>query len=110
MESEGPIGNLCWGADDFGVLARHFDRIRGAASQEVEVDHSSDDVILERRSRSTGILVDLYIHSVGVEKEHAMRTSGTMVEVDGVVPIQVRVIGDTISVSGPEGTGIVVGG
>ena len=67
MEPEGPIGDLCGGADDLGVLTRHLDRIRGAASQEVEVDHSSDDVVLERRGRSTSILVDLYVHSVRVE-------------------------------------------
>jgi len=47
MESEGPIGDLRGGTDDLGVLARDFDRIRGAAGQEVEVDHSSYDVVLE---------------------------------------------------------------
>ena len=66
MESKGPVGNLCGGADDFGVLARHLDRVGGAASQEIEVDHSSNDVILERCSRSANILVDLYVHPVGV--------------------------------------------
>jgi hypothetical protein len=108
VESEGPIRNLCGGADDLGVLARHFDRIRGTAGEEVEVDHSSDDIVFERCSRSASILVDLYVHSVRVEKEHAMRTGGTMLEVDGVVSIQVRVVGDTVGISGPEGAGIVV--
>ena len=47
MKSEGPIGDLCGSANNLGVLARHLDRIRGAARQKVEVDHSSDDVVLE---------------------------------------------------------------
>ena len=110
MEPEGPVGNLCGGANDLGILAGHFDRIRGTASQEVEVNHSADDVILERRSRSAGIrLVDLYVHSVGIEKKHAMRAGGTMLEVDGVVPIQIRTIGDTVGISRPEGAGVIVG-
>ena len=37
-----------------------------------------------------------------------MRASGSMLEVDGVVSVQVRTIRDTISISGPEGAGIVV--
>jgi len=108
MEPEGPIGNLCRGPDDLGILARHFDRIRGTASQEVEVDHSSDDVVLKRSSGSARILVDLDVHSVRVEKEHAVRTRGTMVKVDGVVSIQVRVVGDAVGISGPKGAGIIV--
>jgi len=109
VESEGPIGNLCRGPDDLGILARHFDRIRNAASQKVEVDHSSDDVVLKRCSGSARILVDLDVHSVRVEKEHAVRTSGTMVEVNGVVSIQVCVVGNSIGIPGPKGAGIVVG-
>ena len=110
MEPEGPVGNLCGGANYFGVLARHFGRISGTTGQEVKIDHSSDNVIFERRGRSASIrLVDLYVHPIGVEKEHAVGTGGTMFEVDGVVPIQIRVIGDTVGISGPEGAGVVVG-
>ena len=109
VESEGPIGDFRGGADDLGVLAGHLDRIRGAASQEVEVDHSSDDVVLERCSSSAGILVNLYVHSVRVEKEDAMGTGGTVLEIDGVVSVQVRAIGDTFGISGPEGAGVVIG-
>jgi len=109
VKSEGPIGDLCGSADDLGVLARHLDWVRGTARQKVEVNHSSDDVVLERCSRSVGGLVDLYVHSVRVEKEHAMRASGSMLNIDGVVPVQVRTIGNTVGIPRPEGAGIIVG-
>lgn len=38
-----------------------------------------------------------------------MRAGGTMLEVDGMVPIQVRAVGDAISISRPEGASKVVG-
>ena len=109
VESKGPIRDLCGSADDLGILARHLGRIRGTARQEVEVDHSSDDVVLERCSRSVGGLVDLYVHSVRVEKEHAMRAGGSVLDIDGVVSVQVRVVGNTVGISRPEGAGIIVG-
>ena len=109
MESKGPIRDLRGGADDLGVLAGHLDRVIGAAGQEIEVDHTSDDVVLERCGGSAGILVNLYVHSVRVEKEDAMGTGGTMLEIDGVVSVQVRAIGDTIAILGPEGAGVVIG-
>lgn len=85
METEGPVGDLGGCADDLCVLARDLDRIRGAASQEIEVDHSSDDVVFERRA---GVrLIDLDVHSIRVEEEHAMRTGGAMLEVDRVVSV-----------------------
>ena len=108
VKPKGPIGDLCGSADDLGVLARHLDRIRGAARQKVEVDHSSDDVVLEC-GRGVSSLVDLYVHSVGVEKEHAMRAGGSMLEIDGVVSVQVCGIGNTVGISGPEGAGIIIG-
>lgn len=108
VETEGPIGDLCGSTDDLGVLARYFDRIRGTAGQEIEVDHSSNDVVLERCSRSAVILVDLDIHSVRVEKEDAMGAGGTVLEVDGVVSVQVGVISDTVGIPGPESAGVIV--
>lgn len=108
MKSEGPIGDLCGGADNLGVLARHLGWVRGTARQKVEVNHSSDDVVLERCSRSISGLVDLYVHSVRVEKEHAMRAGGSMLDIDGVVSVQVRTIGNTVGISRPEGAGIIV--
>ena len=107
VKSKGPIGDLCGSADDLSILTRHLDRIRGAARQKVEVDHSSDDVVLEC-GRGISSLVDLYIHSVRVEKEHAMRAGGSMLEIDGVVSVQVCAIGDTVGISGPEGAGIII--
>ena len=38
-----------------------------------------------------------------------MRAGGTMFEVNGVVSVQVRVVGNAIGISGPEGAGVVVG-
>ena len=107
VKSEGPIRDFCGSADNLGVLARYLDGIGGASRQKVEVNHSSDDVVLEGCSRSVGSLVDLYVHPVGIEKEHSMRASRTMVEIDGVISVQVRVIGYTVSISRPESTGIV---
>ena len=109
VESEGPIRDLCGSADDLGVLARHLDRIGGTSRQKVEINHSSDDVVLEGCSRSVSSLVDLYVHPVGIEKKYAVRATGTMVEIDRVVSVQVRVIRHTVSISGPESAGIVVG-
>ena len=63
METKGPIGDLCGSSNDLGVLASDFDRIRGAASQEIEVDHSSDDIILQGGASRVG-LVDFDVHSV----------------------------------------------
>ena len=107
MESKGPIGDLGGSADDFCVLARHLHGIRSAASKEIEVDNSSDGIVFEGCSGSG--LVDLHIHAIGIEEEHAVRTGGTMLDVDGVASVQVGVIGDTVSIPGPESAGIVVG-
>ena len=38
-----------------------------------------------------------------------MGTGGAMLEIDGVVSVQVRVVGDTVGISRPEGTSVVVG-
>jgi len=38
-----------------------------------------------------------------------MGTGGTMLEIDGMISVQVRVVGDTVGITGPEGAGIVVG-
>jgi len=38
-----------------------------------------------------------------------MGTGGTMLEIDGMVSVQVRVVWDTVGISGPEGAGVVVG-
>lgn len=109
VQSKGPIGNLRGGADDFGILARHLYRIRSAASQEIEVDNSSNEIVFEGCSRGVGSLVDLYIHAIGIEQEHAVRAGGTVLEVDGVVSIQIGSVGDTVSIPGPHGAGIVFG-
>ena len=37
-----------------------------------------------------------------------MRAGGTMFEIDGVVSVQVRGIGDTIGISRPESAGVIV--
>ena len=107
MKSEGPIGDLCGSANDLGILARHLGWIGDTASQKVEVDDSSDDVVLEGCGGGVSGLVDLDIHSVRVEKEDTMRTGGSMLDIDGVVSVQVGGVGDTVGISGPESAGIV---
>lgn len=38
-----------------------------------------------------------------------MSAGGTMLKVNGVVSIQICVIGNTVGISGPHGAGIIVG-
>ena len=38
-----------------------------------------------------------------------MSTGGTVLEVNGVVSVQIRIVGNTVGISGPHGAGIVVG-
>lgn len=85
MESECPIGNLSRKADNFSILSRDLRGVGGAAGQEVEIKHAANNVVLE--ALLPCLVGELDVHSVGVEKEYAMRARGTMFEIHRVVAV-----------------------
>lgn len=90
------------------VLTRDLGGVFLAARQEVEIEHASDCVVLQRRLAAD--LVDLDVDAVRVEQEHAMRASRAVLEVDGVRAVQVRALAHSVRIPVPEGAGQVVVG
>ena len=107
MKTERPVWHLSRKSDDVCVLTGNLRRVALAAGEEVEVEHATNDVVLERRARTLSV-VDLDVHTVGVSEEHAMCASRTVLEVDRVVPVQVRALRDAIRVARPKGARVVV--
>ena len=65
MQSERPVRDLSRDAYNFRVLPRHLRRIGLASGEEVEVQDTSDHVVLESRRGALGV-IDLDIHTVRV--------------------------------------------
>lgn len=101
MQTKRPIWHLSWCPGDLRVLPRHLSRIALTAGQEVKVEYAADNVILE--SSTVTVSANLHVHSGRTEEKDAMRgTTGTMLEVHRMVPVQVRSGRDPIRVTGPQ--------
>lgn len=101
MQAERPVGYLSGCPNDLRVLSRDRKRIRLASCKEVEVQDTSNDVILEARSVR---IVDLDIHAVGVQEKHTMSACRAMLKVDGVVSVEIASCWHTVRVARPHCT------
>jgi hypothetical protein len=102
VRSKSPVGGDGGKADNLSVLRSNVGG--GRTGQEVEVEDSSNDVILQN------LIVDLDVHTVGVDKEDSVSSLLTVLIVDGVSGVQVGVLRNSIGVTVPESAGVVGGG
>jgi hypothetical protein len=79
MEAETPVRAHQRELSDLGILSG--DIARGWPCDEVEIKDTSDDVVLEVLAT---FVVDVYIHSVGVEQENPVGRVAAVVKVDWV--------------------------
>lgn len=105
VETESPVRHHGWKADDVRVLLGDLDGV--GAGEEVEVENTTDDIVLETVLLAG--VAEFDVHPVGVQEKHAVGARGAVLKVDGVVPVQVRVLGNAIGVPGPEGASGVCG-
>jgi hypothetical protein len=95
MKSERPVTYHCRQAHDSSNLLR--DVYRRRPCKEVEVKDSSQGIILEILA---GCVVDLDVHAVGVEEEHTVGAIfSPMVEIDGVIAVQIGSSWNAICIS-----------
>ena len=87
---------------DFGVLSGDISWRR--SSNEVEVQDTSNDVVLEVLTTS---VVNEDVHAIGVQQENTMRSVASVVEVDGVRSVEVLALRGTIGISGVDGPCVV---
>lgn len=105
MKSKAPIRHHGGLADDVAVLPSHVDWAR--TSKDVEIDDTSDHVVFE--ILSSGIAIDVEIHTIAVQHEHAMSLTVALsvLEVDRVISIEVGPRWDQVRISRPECTNVV---
>ena len=92
MQTVAPVGVLGGQANELRVLAGDRGGVTLASREKVEVENTADDVVLEGRLLTVG-LVELDVHAVGVE-EDAMCAGWAMLLVDGVRAVEVGAGGD----------------
>ena len=107
VKTERPIRDLSGSTHDLSVLSRYLSRVRGASSQEVEIEDTSDHIVLQRRGIG---VIDLDVHAIRIREEDSVRSSGAMLEVNRMVSIKVRPARNEIRVPRPESTRIIVRG
>ena len=100
METERPVRNFCGCSNNLGVLPSHLSRVRRTSSKEVEIQNTSNDVILQ--TRPGGCLVDFDVHSVGVQQEDSVCPRRAVLKVNGVVPVQVTSGRYSVCIARPE--------
>ena len=87
MEAKAPVW-LHGGVSD-GVCVLRSDLLWSRAREEVEIENATNGVVFEVLT-GCGSIIDLDVHSIGVEKKNAMRSVATsVVKVDRVVPVQI---------------------
>lgn len=97
MESKTPVRLHDRLSDNLGVLHSHI--LGRWPSDEVEIKNTAKGIVLEELA--VGV-VDLDVHAVGAEEEDTVGARrAAVVEVDGVVSIQVRSTGDTVCITVP---------
>jgi len=69
------------------------------SSNEVEIQHTSDDVVLKVLTIS---VVDVNVHTVGVQQEDTVCSVASVVEVDGVRSVKVLALRGTVRISGVD--------
>lgn len=104
VETKSPVGHHSRQTSNLRVLLGNLNRSR--ASHEVEIQDTTKGVVFQILVMSIGV-VDLDIHTVGVEEEDTMRTSVTVIEIDWVVTVQVGTLRNTIGILRPQGTDVV---
>lgn len=85
------------------VLLRHLQRRRSC--KEVEIKHTAQNVVFQVRAVS---IVDLHIHSIGIEQENAMSAvTSAVIVVDRMIAIKIRSRRDTVRISIPNRARVV---
>lgn len=103
METERPVRHHGGETDDVRVLLGDLDRV--GAGKEVEVENAANDIVLQ--TVLVTFVAELDVHSIGVQEEHTVGARVAVLKVDGVVPVQIRVLGDAIGVARPQRAGSI---
>jgi hypothetical protein len=103
MEPQSPVRLHGRKSDNLSILPTDLNRTR--SSDEVEVQHTTQTVILQILPLFR--LINKNIHSIRVQKEDSMGARSPMLEIDGMVTVEVRAVGDAVAVLGPEGADVV---
>ena len=108
MEAKSPIRHHGRRADNLAVLLSDFHGTR--SGEEVEVDDATKRVVLEVLPSFSSI-VDLKIHSIAVEEEHAVRfvICHAMLKVDRMVSVQIGSWWNLVGIARPQ-CSCVIGG
>jgi hypothetical protein len=104
VEAEAPVRHHDWQSYNFGILLR--DSNRGGSSNKVEVQNSSKSIVLQVLILAVSV-IDLDVHAVRVKEEHSMRACSPMLEIHGMVAIEVGAIGNGICILRPQSPDIV---
>ena len=103
--TKSPVALHGWEANNLRVLSA--DILGSRSSKEIEVKNTAKGVVFEILLAVAG-LVELHVHSVGVQKEHSVCSLvTTVVVVDRMATIQVAVGGSTGGVTVPESSSVV---
>lgn len=86
MQAEGPVGNFSRPTHYFRVLFRDLDGVGLTSSKEVKVKDSAKDIVFQSGT-TFACFIQLDVHPIGIEKEHAVGTSCSMFEVDWMVAV-----------------------
>jgi hypothetical protein len=110
MKTEPPVWHHGSLANNFRVLLRSLDW--GWASEEVQIQHTTKGVVLEVLTTGCAVtaisLVDLDVHTVGIEEEDGVGTIlATMIVVDGMCAVKVGARRSAIGVAVPSGVAVV---
>ena len=106
VEAEAPVRLHGRQTNYLGVLLRHLNR--AWTRHEIEIQNPAQGVVLQILTRLCS-LVDHHIHAVGVQKEDAMCSGRPVLEIDGVVAVEISTVRNPIGILGPQSTDIVCG-
>ena len=90
MKTETPVWHHDRLTNDFAILPSDVKRAR--ASNNVQVNDTSDHIILEILPTGAGV-VDLEIHAIAIQHENSMGLAGTLAifEIDRMVTVKIRI-------------------
>ena len=105
MEPKAPIWHHGGLANDVAVLPSDVDW--AWASKDIEIDDTTDHVVL--KILPSGIAVDVEIHTIAVQHEDPMSLTIALavLEVDWVVPVEVSTWRDQVRISRPQCASVV---
>lgn len=108
MHPKRPIWHFSRRTNDRRILSRNLCRIRLTSSKEVEIQNTTNNIILQGCVRRS--LVKLDVHPVRIKQEDPMRAGLSMLEVYGVTSVKIRSNLYPVCITRPESQSFAVSG